>query len=144
MNYIGIGKIVLDSLCTEAYNIPHLHFILSRNEDGFVEAMNLEFGLVAIDKDSRNSVKNLVQILIEYIKRTIETYGFSKLKEVVSSDAMSEYWTEYRIFEFLLAEKKHDIGHEFVNHLEETIKNEIFEMYGISPDVKYSVLENAA
>lgn len=144
MNYIGIGKIVLDSLCTEEYNIPHLHFLLTKNEDGFIEAINLEFGIVAFYKDPDEAVKILIQLLIEYIKRTIEEDGFDSLIHSVQGDDMNEYWTEYRKFEFILAKQKHDISHDFVRSLTRKIAKEIFDMYGIKPKAKYSVLEQAA
>ena len=144
MNYIGIGKIVLDSLCTDDYNILHLHFILSKNSDGFIEAINLEFGIVAFDKDADVSVKILIQLLIEYIKRSIDEYGFDNLIESVQGNEMNDYWSEYRRFEFFLAKKKHDLSHDFVKNLTRKIEKEIFEKYGIKPKAKYSVLENAA
>ena len=141
MNYIGIGKIVLDSLCTEEYNISHLHFLLTKNDDGFIESVNLEFGIVAFHKDADEAVKILIQLLIEYIKRTIDEDGFDSLIHSVQGDEMNEYWAEYRKFEFILAKQKRDLSHDFVRSLTRKIANEIFEMYGIKPKAKYSVLD---
>ena len=141
--FVGIGKIVLESLNTDTYNIPHLHFIFQKNGN-FIEAINLEFGLVSTDTTPDNAVKELVSMLIEYIQRNITTYSFQSLIDVVASDAMNEYWTEYRKLEFMLAEQKKDVGNNFVNTLKRAITNEILKTYGIKPKAKFSVLKDAA
>lgn len=143
INSVGIGKVILSSLDNESYNIPHLHFLICKN-DSYFEAINLEFGLVATDKNSSLSVEILTKMLIEYILSTIQAYGFNKLTEIVSSSALDSFWKEYRILEFKLAGQKKDVGHGIVQYLTETIKQQILKEYGIKSEAKYSVMDKAA
>lgn len=142
-NFIGIGKIMLGMLDNDSYNIPHLHFIMAKNGDYF-EAINLEFGIVASEKNSNTVVEDLTEMLIEYVTRTINSLGFDSLIESVSSKAMNDFWTEYRKFEFILAKNKKDIGHGFVRQLTKEIQKRILDQYGIKTEAKYSVMEDAA
>lgn len=142
-NAVGIGKIFLSSLDSNNYNIPHLHFIVCKTSDAF-NAVSLEFGLVASDANAEAAIESLIKMLVEYVIRTITTSGFSSLIETVASTAMNEFWREYRIFEFKLAEKKKDIGHDFVQKLKDSIKKQIIEEYGIEPEAKFSVIGEAA
>lgn len=142
MDAIGIGKIMLESLNTDSYNIPHLHFIFIRTGE-FIEAVNLEFGLVASDVSADTAVKDLVTMLIEYIKRTLETMPYKTFRDIVSSTAMDEYWREYRVLEFELAEQKKDLGNNFVTKLKAHIVRDIMKSYGVKPTAKYSVLRAA-
>lgn len=140
-NFIGIGKLILND--TTEYNIPHLHFILSKNTDGAIEAVNLEFGLLSEAENPKVAVQRLAEMLIEYTNRSIKTLSYDSLIETVKSDAMNDFWKEYRVMEFKFAKVKKDIGHSFVDAITEQIKKDIFEKYGIKPEAPY-VLEDAA
>ena len=138
----GIGKIVLNSADTTTYNIPHLHFILAKADYG-VEAINLEFGLVASGVTPPEAIQGLSSMLIEYITRTIDAFSYDKLIEVVMTDAMNAYWTEYHRLEFMLAKNKLDIGHVFEEALTRKIRRELMEKYGIRTKTQFAIVEGA-
>ena len=138
---VGIGKIVLNAADTTTYTIPHLHFILAKAEYG-IEAINLEFGLVASGTTPPEAIQGLSAMLIEYIQRTIATFSYDKLIEVVTTDAMNAYWTEYHRIEFTLAKTKQDIGHVFEEALTRKIRRELMEKYGIRTKTQFAVVED--
>lgn len=142
-NFIGVGKIVLKTFDNEDYNIPHLHCIINKTEDGF-EFINLEFGLVTFAENTEEALESLARMLIEYIKRTIDTLGFETLVEVVSKGVMNDFWTEYRKMEFSLAERKQDVGHRVIDAIKKEAIEEFIRQYGIEPDIKFSLFEEAA
>lgn len=137
-NFIGVGKIVLKNFDKEEYNIPHLHCLINKTEDGY-EVINLEFGVVTFATDTEEAVATLTRMLIEYIQRTVETYGFETLIDVVSKDAMNEFWTEYRKIEFSFAKTKDDVGHQVIDKIKEEAIEEFKRQYGIETSIKFSV-----
>ncbi len=141
--FVGVGKIVLKTFDNEDYNIPHLHCLINKTEDGF-EFINLEFGLVTFAENTEEAAESLTRMLIEYIKRTIETLGFKTLIDVVSKDSMNNFWTEYRKIEFSFAEKKMDIGHRVIDAIKKEAIEEFKRQYGIEPNIKFSLVEKAA
>ena len=142
-NFIGVGKIVLKNFDNENYNIPHLHCIINKSEDGF-EVINLEFGLSTFSTDTAEAVAALARMLIEYIQRTVSTMGFKTLIDVVSRDSMNDFWTEYRKIEFSFAETKEDVGHQVIDKIKKEALEEFKRQYGIETTVKFSVFGKAA
>lgn len=143
IQYIGIGKIILNSQDTETYNIPHLHCLLTKT-DNLVEAVNLEFGICAAGDDSSLAVKNLVEMLIEYIKRTIAELGFENLIAVACKGDMNDMWNEYRKIEFTLAKSKQDLGHTVVDVIKKSAYKEFVRKYGIKTEASISLIEGKA
>lgn len=141
---IGVGKMMLSSEDTEFYNIPHLHFLLTRDAEGGTEAINLEFGVVSSGESADEAVKGLTEVVIEFIHKNMSVHGFSALKEVVATRAMDEDWRHYRVMEFELAEQKRDLGHAFVNKIIDKVYDEFMEKYGIKASLKYNTLKEAA
>lgn len=142
-NFVGVGKIVLKTFEKETYNIPHLHCLINKTADGF-EVINLEFGLVTFSADTEDAVASLARMLIEYIKRTVETLGFKTLVDVVAQNAMNDYWTEYRKIEFTFAETKDDVGHQVIDKIKKEAVEDFKRQYGIETTVKFSVFGQAA
>lgn len=143
-NFIGIGKIILSHDDNVSYNIPHLHFIISKSEDGVIEAISLEFSLVASGDTSERAVQHLAEMLVEYTKRTVATLSFDKLIEAVNNSYMDAFWREYRVMEFTLAKTKQDIGNAVIEQITKRITKEIMEKYGITSEIRYSVVEEKA
>lgn len=141
---IGIGKIILQSQDTEFYNIPHLHFLLVKDCDGNIAAENLEFGLVSSDKQAENAVKWLAEMLIDFIHKNIEVFGFDTLTQLATTDALDDVWREYRRLEFALAKEKRDLEHAFVNEITKKVYRDIFNKYGIKATAKYNTLKKVA
>jgi hypothetical protein len=112
-NFIGIGKMLVYTPA-EDWNIPNLHFIVSESSDKIYEAVNLEFGLVAIGESGIDSVRNLVNLTCTYILSVIKDgNGYKELREIARKNFMPEYWAEYRGIEFDLAETGDDLSHDF-------------------------------
>lgn len=143
IQYIGIGKIILNSQDTETYNIPHMHCLLTKT-DGLIEAVNLEFGICAAGNDSSLAVKNLVEMLIEYIKRTIAEFGFDNLIAVACKGDMNDMWNEYRKIEFTLAKNKQDLGHTVADVIKKSAYEEFVRKYGIKTKASISFIEGKA
>ncbi|MBR1713502.1 MAG: hypothetical protein IJ717_00960 [Treponema sp.] len=142
-NFVGVGKIILKTFEHEEYNIPHLHCLINKTDDGF-EVINLEFGLVTFDKNAEEAVSSLVRMLIEYIKRTINDLGFKTLIDVVSRKTLESYWAEYRRLEFSLAETKNDVGHQVIDRIKKEAIEDFKRQYGIETVVKFSVVGEKA
>lgn len=143
---IGIGKLIMDT-DTQSYNIPHLHILLLQEEDGNIQALNLEFGLVTTAPQGQEEVaiENLADMTAMYIKRTmLDGDGFDSFERVVSSCGLESFWAEYRKTEFTLARKKRDLGHSMINKIKEKVIQEIYEKYGIKPDAQFSIINGDA
>ncbi|MDE7292574.1 MAG: hypothetical protein K2N58_11100 [Treponemataceae bacterium] len=143
IQYIGIGKIILNSQDTETYNIPHMHCLLTKTDE-LIEAVNLEFGICAAGNDSSLAIKNLVEMLIEYIKRTITEFGFDNLIAVACKGDMNDMWNEYRQIEFTLAKNKQDLGHTVVDVIKKSAYKEFIQKYGIETKASISFIEGKA
>lgn len=143
--FVGVGKIVLKTFDKENYNIPHLHCLINKTKDGF-EVINLEFGLVTFATETGDAVASLARMLIEYVRRTIETkdMGFDTLINVVSRDSMNDFWTEYRKIEFTLAKTKDDVGNQVIDRIKKETIKDFIRQYNIEPEVKFSVLGKVA
>jgi hypothetical protein len=121
-NFIGIGKIFIDTPA-EDWNIPNLHFIVSESADKIYEAVNLEFGLVAIGESDIDSVSGLVTLASSYILSVIKDgNGYKELREIARKSFMSDYWAEYRGIEFDLAETGDDLSHYIDKNINKAIR----------------------
>jgi hypothetical protein len=95
-NFIGIGKILIDT-SAEDWNIPALHFIVSRSGDKIYEAVNLEFGLVSIGESGPDSACGLATLTCSYILSVInEGNGYKELREIARKNFMADFRAEYR------------------------------------------------
>lgn len=142
-NFIGIGKIVIDSKVGASYNIPHLHFLLSLAKDGVIDALNIEFGIVASGSSPNEASERLALMLAEHTSLAISELGFQSLIEVAGRRASDDFWHEYRVMEFRLAEKGRDVGHAFVDAITRKAKREIEKKYGVKASSRYAMLEAA-
>jgi hypothetical protein len=151
-NFVGIGKIFIDTP-TEIWNIPHLHFIVSKCNDETFEAINLEFGLVAIDKTGWDAAQSIASLALTYLFSVIqEGNGFKELQTLARKNSLSDLWGEFWGIEFELAQTGDDLSHHFekrinrafkeviVDKLKETIErkaddlfNEIMELLSMRP-----------
>ena len=164
---MGIGKMIIDT-ASVSWNIPHLHFLVSRNTNYF-EAVCLEFGLVASGVTQEESAERLIEHTIYHIGAVINNGGgFEEFKETALNGFMNGYWGAYRHIEFCLAETKRDLSHEIENRItralqelfDKKVKELIASMAKIAADeaireyekmsalkinsVRYSTLEAAA
>jgi len=111
MNFIGIGKLMFDTSGVE-WNIPHLHFIVSKADDGIFEATNMEFILDASGQTAEESIQNLTSLIVHHITLVMsKENGYDLLTEPATSCVMEKYWLEYRKIEFSAARRGKDLGH---------------------------------
>lgn len=145
-NFIGIGKVIIDLQNGAEYNIPHLHFLLSLGKDGAIEAVNIEFAIVASGKDTMEAARRLAEMLTEYVKTTLNDprFGFNTLTQVAGGRGLDDLWHEYRVMEFRLAEQGRDVGHTFIDAITNKIRKEFEQKYGVRAKAQYSTLHKAA
>jgi hypothetical protein len=122
---VGIGKMMIDTKSV-AWNIPHLHFLVTRNPEHF-EAVCLEFGLVSVGGTQEESAERLIEHTIYHIGSVINNgNGFEEFKDAATSEFMNGYWGAYRHIEFCLAEVKQDLSHEIESHITKVLQ-ELFD-----------------
>jgi len=122
---IGIGRMVIDTRSV-SWNIPHLHFLVSRNPTHF-EATCLEFGLVAVGSTQEESAEHLIEHTLYHIGEVLNNgNGFEEFKETVLNGFMNSYWNAYRHIEFCLAETKQDLSHEVESRITQALQ-ELFD-----------------
>jgi hypothetical protein len=122
---MGIGKIMIDTRSV-SWNIPHLHFLVSRNAEHF-EAICLEFGLISTGKSQEDSAERLIEHTINHIGAVVNNgEGFDEFKNVALNGFMNSYWGAYRHIEFCLAETKRDLSHEIESRIT-TALQELFD-----------------
>ncbi|MDY4466151.1 MAG: hypothetical protein SPE30_07690 [Candidatus Treponema excrementipullorum] len=139
---IGIGKFIMET-SNEDFNIPHLHFILLKEKNEDIQALNLEFGLVCSGHVGEEEfvIENLADMTTMFIKSTLnDAEGFVSFKKLACSLALEEFWAEYRKIEFTLAEKKRDLGSSVIQHIKDKVTQAIFEKYGIKPTAQFSII----
>jgi hypothetical protein len=121
IDIVGIGKMMIDTTLV-SWNIPHLHFLVSRNT-GFFEAVCLEFGLVSTGTTEEESAERLIEHTIHHIGAVISTgNGFEEFKDVALNEFMNGYWGAYRHIEFCLAETKQDLSHEIESRITKALQ----------------------
>jgi hypothetical protein len=123
--FVAIGKIIFE---TPGYtwNIPHTHFIVNRTVSGLYEATNLEFILDSIENSVEESARALARLTAHYVMEImLKRRGHVELLEVVDTNAMEDYWREYRKIEVELSRTKQDMSHNmdrfWVNAIKETM-----------------------
>ncbi|MDR1363565.1 MAG: hypothetical protein LBJ35_05900 [Spirochaetaceae bacterium] len=120
--FVGIGKILIDTPA-EDWNIPNLHFIVSKSGDKTYEAVNLEFGLVAVGESGVDAAGDLASLACAYILSVIhEGNGYKELRDIVRKNFMADYWAEYRGIEFDLAETGDDLSHDIDKRINKAIQ----------------------
>jgi len=124
-NIVGIGKIMIDTKSV-SWNIPHLHFLVSR-DNGYYEAICLEFGLVSSGNTQEESAERLIEHTISHIWTVMNNgNGFIEFKEIALNGFMNEFWGAYRHIEFCLAETKQDLSHEIERRITKAL-HELFD-----------------
>jgi hypothetical protein len=141
-NFIGIGKILIDTLA-EDWNIPNLHFIVSKSGEEIYEAINLEFGLVFIGKSASDSASGLATLICTHILAVINGNGYIELRETARNNFMGEYWCAYRGIEFDLAETGEDLSHDIDKRINKAIQDSFTDelMKAIEQDAKQKAKE---
>ena len=136
-NFVGIGKIFVDTPA-EDWNIPHLHFIVSKSGEETYEAISLEFGLVFVGKSVTDSAHGLAMLACTYVLSVINSgNGYKELRETVRNKFMADFWCEYRGIEFDLAETGGDLSHD----LDKRINKAIVESF--REELKKALTHNA-
>ena len=141
-DFVGIGKMMIDTRAV-TWNIPHLHFLVSRHT-GYFEAICLEFGLISTADTQEESAKRLIEQTIYYIEAVINNgNGFEEFKALSLNEFTSSYWGVYRNIEFCLAETKKDLSHEFENRIEREITKALQEKFNKRVKELIAVTESA-
>ena len=123
-NFVGIGKIMIDTPSFFSWNIPHLHFLVDKTVDNTFEATVLEFGLVSSAETQEESIKRLVEQIVYYIFTVVcENKNYQELKDLALNNFMNDYWNAYRYIEFYLAETKEDLSHEIESKIQKAIQD---------------------
>jgi len=119
---VAIGKIICETLGVP-WNIPHSHFIVNQTPSGLFEATNIEFVLDSVGASIDEAARILMRLTADYIKEVmIKGRGHDELLEMVDSDAMENYWREYRKAEVELSRTGQDMGHKLDRHFIEAVK----------------------
>ncbi|WP_295160397.1 hypothetical protein [uncultured Brachyspira sp.] len=124
LDFKAIGKLVLKN--SEDWNIPHLHFIVNKADDGIFEAVCLELMFFNSGENIKSSITNLVTNILEYFDNNINSaQDLDKYIISVDTNAMDNYWKYYRKIDGELAKYGEDIN----NALEQQIIHEVEEKY---------------
>lgn len=124
---IGIGKMILKKKINKKGNIPYLHYIVEKDDDGEYIAINLELLVTASGNDVNEAIANLSHITISFINDVVKlSDGYKGLIELAKSSAMESYWARYRELEFRAAEHGLDLGHT----IDEDIQSRLVRIIG--------------
>ena len=135
--FVGIGKFLFNTVNTE-WNMPHLHFLIDKANNGKFEATNLEFGLVASDDSAEKAMQRLAGLVHFHITSVMtEGEGYQEFIESVDNRAMDDYWRAYRVIDFSLGKMGKDLSHE----IEKRITRAIQEMF--DKQVKDAIINKA-
>jgi len=127
-NFVAIGKIMIDRVAGEEWEIPALHFIVNRNPSGLYEAINIELILVAPGNTLEEAVEGLSELTRYHINVVMdEGRGFDEFIESVDTFTMDEYWREYRKIEFSLGKKGKSLSHEITRKINDAIERRLKE-----------------
>jgi len=125
--FIAIGKIIFETPGFP-WNIPHTHFIVNKTASGLFEATNLELILDSVGSSVEESAQILARLTANYIMEIMmKRRGHDELIEVVDTDAMEDYWREYRKMEVKLSRTKRDMSHNLDRHWVTAIKETMDE-----------------
>lgn len=123
-SFIGAGKIMYNNTSLD-YNIPHLHFLVSRTGDEYLCTV-IEFGLYAAGRSIEKSIAESINLTTTYLDTVLrDGRGFDELIERAVNPDMNGHWQTYREIEFKAALVKKDIGHD----VEQRIRNEIAALF---------------
>jgi hypothetical protein len=123
--FVGIGKFLFDTV-NEEWNIPHLHFMINKTDNGNFEATNLEFGLVSSGDSAERAAQHLAGLVQFHIISVMKDgNGYKEFIDTVNNRFMDDYWRAYRVIDFSLGEKGKDLSHD----IEKRITRAIQEMF---------------
>jgi len=149
-HFVAIGKIVFETPGF-SWNIPHTHFIVNKTASDLFEATNLELILDSVGNSVKESAQTLARITSNYIMEIMmKRRGHDELAEVVDTNAMEDYWREYRKIEVELSKTKNDLSHNLdrlwvtaiKETLDESFKNMIFEIAKQEAEAVYAALRD--
>ncbi len=126
LNFVGIGKILFET--KGAWNIPQLHFLISKEKDTF-EAVNLEMQLFSGGKTEDEAIAGLINLTMYHIENVIKNTGFEQFIEDAKSCVLEKYWSKYREIEFTAASKKQDLSNDIEQRIENILKKMIEEEF---------------
>lgn len=126
VNFIGIGKLLFN--VNAAWNIPQLHFLISKEKDVF-EAVNLEMQLFSGGKTEDEAIASLINLTMFHIDKVVNNVGFQQFIDDAKSCVLENYWSKYRELEFIAAYKKQDLSNDIEQRIENTLKKMIEEEF---------------
>lgn len=126
VNFVGIGKLLFN--VNAAWNIPQLHFLMSKEKDVF-EAVNLEMQLFASGKTEDEAIASLINLTMYHIDNVIKNIGYQQFIDDAKSCVLENYWSKYRELEFIAASKKQDLSNDIEQRIENTLKKMIEEEF---------------
>lgn len=136
LDFKAIGKITF-STSGQTWNIPHLHYMINKANDGVYEAVCIELREFASGNTIAEAVENMGLHLLNYLNSNVKNADdIDKLINCVDTNDMDEYWKEYRKTDFTLAKSKKDIN----NALEKEIRNSIEKKYKKQYEEQYQKL----
>lgn len=119
---VAIGKIICETQGVP-WNIPHTHFMVNQTSSGLFEATNIELVLDSVGASIDEAARILMRLTADYVKEVmIKGRGHDELIEMVDSNAMENYWREYRKAEVELSRTGQDMGHKLDRYFIEAVK----------------------
>ena len=149
-HFVAIGKIIFETPGFP-WNIPHTHFIVNKTASGLFETTNLELILDSVADTATESIQTLARLTANYIMEImLKRRGHDELIEVMDTDAMEDYWREYRKIEVELSRTKRDLSHNldrlWVTAIQETLDESfrkiIFEIAKQEAEAVYAALRD--
>ena len=140
----GIGKFIVSS--DAPWNIPHLHFVIFQEDDGYV-CTNMELALDSWGDNPHDAVKNLVSHCLHYLNAEIRTEdNFDAMVKTADDHLLDDLWRLYRHAEFKLAKHKRDIGNSLLHeYLKEYMRQSNEEQQHYTPkEIELERLQDAA
>lgn len=126
IHFVGIGKLLFNIKAN--WNIPQLHFLISKEEDIF-EAVNIEMQLFSSGKTEDEAIASLINLTMFHIDKVARTVGFQQFIDDAKSCVLENYWSKYRELEFIAASKKQDLSNDIEQRIENTLKKMIEEEF---------------
>jgi hypothetical protein len=131
-HFVAVGKLVFETPGFP-WNIPHTHFIVNKTASGLFEATNLELILDSVGNSVEESAQTLARLTGNYIMEIMmKRRGHDELVEVMDTDAMEDYWRQYRKIEAELSRTKRDLSHNldrlWVTAIKETMDEYLKEI----------------
>lgn len=149
-HFIAIGKIVFETPGFP-WNVPHTHFIVNKTASGLFEATNLELILDSAGHSVEDSAQLLARLTAHYIMEIMmKRRGHDELIEVFDTNAMEDYWREYRKIEVELSRTKNDLSHNLdrlrvaaiKETMDESFKKIIFDIAEQKAEAVYAALRD--